>query len=466
MKLKYFLLLCLFFISSLCFGNQYNIKLKLKNTNTNISRIILAHYYDGKVFSVDTAFLNKKGEATFSKSKRLHSGLYLIYINTKQYFDIFIGDEQSFTIKTDIKNPFIKMDILGSDESTEFVKYQLFLSDMMRKKQEIIDKNFKNKEDELCVLDKSVRNFVNDISLRFPNSSLSSFVNFSIEPEIPNFKKGISGDMIKKDDSINKLRYFFVKNHYWDNANFNDSTLIYTPMLKHKLDVFFNNTIILHPDTVFYESVKLIERSRFNKEMFKYLTSYCLNFSLSSNIMGMDNTFYKIAQKYYLSGEAYWLSDTTKLKIEQEVLKIEYNRIGEKAKELTLQTFDGEWLNLYDIEKTFTVLVFWEPDCGHCKKEMPLLKKEIADKYYDVEIVAIYIQEDKSKWTKFIEENDLFGLTNCYDPNNNSNFRFYYNVSTTPLIYLLNRDKTIIAKKIDINALNKILENELGLDIK
>jgi len=50
---------------------------------------------------------------------------------------------------------------------------------------------------------------------------------------------------------------------------------------------------------------------------------------------------------------------------------------------------------------------------------------------------------------------------NVWDPNNSSNFRFFYNIYSTPTIYLLDKDKTIIAKRIGHESVRKIIEMEL-----
>jgi len=461
MKIRLFLIILLSSLYTLCLGNNYNLKLKLKNCTAN--KVFLAHYFNGKVFITDTTTINSLGEAIFSKDKKLHSGLYIIYLETKQYFDILIGEDQNFTIQTDINAPIKNMKIIGSDESAEFVKFQLFLAEQNINKKEIISKNKdKNIQERLlCDIDNKVRDKIRNISQQYPNTALTTFTTFSLEPIIPDYDKILKKNVKNRKDSINKLQYFYNKNHYWDNANLNDSTLLRTPMLKSKLDIFFNKIIIPHPDTIFNEATKLIERSKHNKEMFRYMTSYCFNFTLNSKIMGMDNAFYKIAEEYYLSGKAYWATDTTISSIQEKITKLKYSRIGEKAKDITLQNLDGEWINLYDINKQLTVLVFWEPDCGHCKKIIPLLKKEIADKYNDIEIIAIYIQNDKDKWISFIEEHELYSFTNCYDPKNRSNYKSYYNITSTPMIYLLDKDKTIIAKKIDVNSLSNLIKNRL-----
>lgn len=458
----FFLLLSLFSLAS---GDSYNIKIKLKNNNNN-KQAFLAHYYDGRVFAVDTAFFNNNGEVVFSKKQTLHAGLYLIYLPSKKYFDILIGKDQHFSIKTDLRDPIKSMEINGAIETKTFNQYQRFLFNKNKSKRAILKKFNKNQDSisiKLSAIDNEVREYIEGISLKYPMSSVASFTKFTLEPKIPNYNKLIDKNVKNRKDSIRTLSYYYNKNHFWDNTNLNDSTLLRTPIFKSKLEKFFKKTIIPQADTVYKESIKLIERSRENKTMFRYITSYCFNYTLKSNIMGMDEAFYKIAKRYYLTKEAYWVNDSTRTKIKEELIMMKYNLIGNKAKDLKMLDIDGSWTSLYDIDAPLTLMVFWEPDCGHCKKEIPLLKNEILSKFADkgLKIFAVYTQNNKEKWEEFIEEHELYDFINCYDPKNTSNFALFYNIKSTPMTYLLDKDKKIIAKKLDVKTLIQVISSKL-----
>lgn len=151
------------------------------------------------------------------------------------------------------------------------------------------------------------------------------------------------------------------------------------------------------PDSVYKESVNIIEKSRGCKAMFRYLVSYCFNYALSNKYMGMDAAFVYLAKKYYLTGEADWVDKKTLENIEREVILTQYNLIGLKAQELKLPTMDGDWVSLYETEAPFTLLLFWEADCGHCKKQVPQIKTGLLDKFkpYGFKVFAVHTQNDK-----------------------------------------------------------------------
>lgn len=124
--------------------------------------------------------------------------------------------------------------------------------------------------------------------------------------------------------------------------------------------------------------------------MFRYLVSYCFNYALSNKYMGMDAAFVYLAKKYYLTGEADWVDKKTLENIEREVILTQYNLIGLKAQELKLPTMDGDWVSLYETEAPFTLLLFWEADCGHCKKQVPQVKTGLLDKFQNL-MVSKYL---------------------------------------------------------------------------
>ena len=57
-----------------------------------------------------------------------------------------------------------------------------------------------------------------------------------------------------------------------------------------------------------------------------------------------------------------------------------------------------------------------------------------------MEVFAVCTTSDKAKWTKYIEDNKLTWI-NGWDPKRSSHFDFYYNVQSTPTIYILDKNK-------------------------
>lgn len=175
--------------------------------------------------------------------------------------------------------------------------------------------------------------------------------------------------------------------------------------------------------------------------------------------MGHDAVMVKLADDIYLSGKADWVSKEFVDDLRKQIELIRPNLIGKLGQDLIMNSYKGIFVSLHDIDKDFIVLYFWEPDCGHCKEATPKLKE-----YYDamkgegIEVFAVCTTSDKTKWAKYIEENKLTWI-NGWDPERGSHFDYYYNVQSTPMIYILDRNKKIIAKKLSADNVGPFIEN-------
>jgi thiol-disulfide isomerase/thioredoxin len=102
----------------------------------------------------------------------------------------------------------------------------------------------------------------------------------------------------------------------------------------------------------------------------------------------------------------------------------------------------------------------FSPDCEHCQKEAPEVQA-LYEKWKDkgVDFYGIAIKTTDLEWKDFIQKNK-FTFTNVFDPTNRAIYAKYY-VDITPEIYLLNSDRTIIAKNLHPNQLEAFFEKEL-----
>jgi len=178
--------------------------------------------------------------------------------------------------------------------------------------------------------------------------------------------------------------------------------------------------------------------------------------------MGMDEAFVKLGHHYYVSGIVDWLDKDQMKKITDEVYKRQYNLLNQQAIDLKLPTLERNWVSLHETKAPFILLLFWEPNCGHCKKQVPLAKKEIFERFgpYGLKVFAVNTHDNRDEWEKFVEKYDLFDFINCYAPDNRSNYRTYYNVFSTPTMYILDENKKFIAKNLSVEQMVDLLKKE------
>jgi thiol-disulfide isomerase/thioredoxin len=456
------------FLATLLFSTNtfasggYEIKVHINGLGD--STIYLGNHYGEKQYVRDTVKCDHNGWATFKGPDSLPGGIYLVVLPGKTYFEIIVN-EQKFTIETDTVDYVKNMKITGSLENKLFNDHQRFIMDKTRASQEIkarMDANKDNK-DSLAILKKAVSDMdkeVKDYRLKiindYPKTFMAKIIKTMQEPEPPDPPKDAKGNIT---DSTFQFKYY--KAHYLENVDFSDDRLLRTPLLQNKIKTYTQQLTVPYPDSIIVSVDTIIERSRANKEVFKYCVATLANFYETSNIMGYDKVFVHIAEKYYLTNDAYWADSTLKAKIHERVMKIKPNILGEPAHDLAMPDTSLKMHSLYGIKAKYTILAFWDPTCSHCKIEIPKLCQyydSVKTKGLSIEVFAIGIESDIDLWKKFIKDNKLDWI-NVSDLYNQTNFRSYYDIYSTPVIYLLDDQKHIIAKRLDTEKIRDFISN-------
>jgi peroxiredoxin len=194
--------------------------------------------------------------------------------------------------------------------------------------------------------------------------------------------------------------------------------------------------------------------------MFKFVTWFITHKYETSNIMGMDAVFVHMVKKYYTKEKAYWLDDAGLYKIQDRAKQLEPILVGKKCRNLVLQDTSGVYQSMYDIKAPYTILFFWDPDCGHCQKAVPKVK-EFYEKMHSqgIEIYGVCTETESEKWRKFIAEKQLPWI-NVGDPNFKDNFRWDFDLSTTPQFFILDKNKIIIGKRLDVDQFEDFINHD------
>jgi thiol-disulfide isomerase/thioredoxin len=432
--------------------------------------LILGHYFNQRMYVDDTTRIDTNGKAVFEGDEPLPGGIYVIYLPSQSYFDLLVDDDQHFSVSVDTANFVTSMVVKGSEETKKFNEYQRFIverqkeaKDLQTKLNEADKDSAKGKQlkEQLETLNVEVKEHWKQLISENPGTMLALFLKGIQEVELPDFEKP---EGVEKADSVLRLkRYNYYKAHYFDNMDLTDERLLRTPFFANKLENYFSSVLPQIPDTLLKESIKTIEKARPAPEMFRFLVQYLFNFANDSQIMGMDKMLVGLAEKYYLTGEAEWADKEFLEKLETRVKEIEPTLIGNQAHDLKMQDYQGQYHRLDEIAAPATILVFWEPDCGHCKKAIPKLNdvyhKELMNK--GVQVFAVYTQGNEPEWVKFIQEYELYDFINVWDPYRHTAFRENYDIKSTPTIYVLNKEKKIIGKRIGVEDLPQFIDHYL-----
>jgi thiol-disulfide isomerase/thioredoxin len=168
--------------------------------------------------------------------------------------------------------------------------------------------------------------------------------------------------------------------------------------------------------------------------------------------MGMDEVFVALGKKYYLTGEAYWVNETVLKRMTKRINTLDRLIIGKVAPNMIMQDTNMQLVSMQDTKAKYTLVIFWDPDCGHCKSEIKALKPwmdENGDKY-GIKIFSVCSDTSIVKWKTKINEYKIHDWINVDGPRSlTENYHDLYDIISTPTIYLLDENKKILAKRLN-----------------
>jgi peroxiredoxin len=279
------------------------------------------------------------------------------------------------------------------------------------------------------------------------------------EPEIPEAPILPNG----QKDSTFAFRYY--KAHFFDHFDFSDGRLLYTPVFHNKIKQYLDKLTIQSidpPDSLNAATDYILKKAEANPEIYKYLLNWMTYTYESSKVMGFEAVFVHLVENYHAKGKANWVDSTHMYKVIDKATNLKWSLIGAHAYPINMKDTLGNPVSLYDTKAKYIVLVIWDFDCGHCKKEIPELKKVYEEKLKakGVKVFAVESEQPAKGWNKFIKENNLdwinAGETDDYK---RAVVKKAYDVFSTPTLYLLDEQKIIKAKRLGIDQIDGYIDH-------
>ncbi|MEY4432388.1 MAG: hypothetical protein RLZZ44_518 [Bacteroidota bacterium] len=432
----------------------------------------LASHYGKYQTLLDSVKGTKDGKLLFKKDQKYVEGIYMLVTPDKKIELEFMMDaDQKFSIH--VTNPNEKtVAISNSNLNQDFNSFNSFFKSKMEGikalEKTLVDQ--KTKQDSAVVFQdlKKIQNEINLYKNNYiqanPNNTLSLL--FKMSQPIDNFlNKPAEEKLDAKTDSIT-----YLKKHFFDGINFKDNRLLRNPFLENRIATYFNSFVAVTPEAVTAEINQILNQTDLpNGDVFKYLSLYFVDLYAEPKIMGMDRVFINIYNTYFKNKEYPWLQLKQKEFFKFKVASIKDNLVGDKGRDLFMLNQDQKRIDLYDIKAKYTVIAFWDPTCGHCATEIPKMHQLYETEWKQKGVVVFAVNNNTNemvKWKEFIEKEKLSDWINVYPApvvtgnytKEDVDFQTLYNVRQTPVIYLLDQDKKILAKKVGAENYTKIIE--------
>lgn len=192
------------------------------------------------------------------------------------------------------------------------------------------------------------------------------------------------------------------------------------------------------------------------------VTRYVYDHFLHSRVLGDDAVALHVAENWILSGKVPVENDVERMNIR---LFVEFNKhslIGMKAPEVWLRTPSYESVSLPGAGDRYRILYFYDTSCATCQAETGLLQALLEERDDPVDLLAVYVGDDAEAWTRWREERfrwktDRLAIKHFWDPEKESDFQRLYGVLSTPRIFLLAPDGTILGRGLDPESLLRLM---------
>lgn len=221
--------------------------------------------------------------------------------------------------------------------------------------------------------------------------------------------------------------------HFWDGIETFDGPTDENPILASQLDFYFDRMVAPLPDSILLEIDRLVERASFNTDLRDFILWQLLQKYSHPEYMSQDQVFVYLYDQYFSQLKIKDLNETNLPLIHEK---------AERLRRLALfniaPSIDG-FLDLQSIESDYTILFFYDHDCDLCHQERNDLDS-ISAVHPEIVVLAIDMNTDD------VRVDTLYDL---------------YDIETTPLIYVLDSEKRIIAKKIRAKQIPLILPSSL-----
>ena len=440
-----------------------NIKVEIEGLGSGVCHLI--GVYTDQFFMADSVMATG-GKLTLKKNEPYQPGFYYLRLpDRRTTIQMLIDQDQTFTMKTKMNNLVNGMQVEGSLDN------QLLFQTLKFEASQQSDFNRVNgqlktlspgteaynqvKAEQKELTDKRLA-YLDKVFTENPKSLYTAFKEAG---QNPNIEPVLNADgSVNNDEYVKKYRQMF-----WDNVNFNDDRLLYTPVIANKLKRYMTELTAQNPDAIKASADHLVAQTLNHKTFFQYFANWIvLNYEpTKTTLMDSEAVFVHMIQNYFTYERAFWSDSTEIHSLQLRAYEMSNSLVGQKGPDVKAADPNGKMRSIYEMKADYVIVYMWNPDCEHCAEQTPQLVQFYHQwKPKGVDVFAIVVNTEKQEWVNGIKRYNMPWENNVHDPTNRAIYATYF-VDNTPEVYILDPDRKIIAKNLNVDQIQIILERDM-----
>lgn len=396
-----------------------------------------------QTYVADTAI--KNGVFTLNLPENAEAGTYrLVYAVPQEEFNFDVV----YNGKEDIVLVFDDVNGLSFIQSEENILMHTYLTTLAQIEREIIEFYTSQKTDTIIFKALSEKLKVHQNAFEIKSESLLAhhFIT-SNKPYIPDNYETVQEYVAHK-----KITYF-------EKLDFNNPVLQSSVFLTDKVANYVFTALPLSLNSKEETAQEIINNTK-TIAAFLIDVSPAFNFHIYYDLWNKAVAYdYDDVSDFIYTHSLKKLAEETN-NLESKTTIETYNRLrfGEIAPEIVWNdSINKKELSTLEPAENY-ILIFWSSTCGHCLNELPALHKKLKENT-TIKIIAIGLEDNSENWK--IESKNLPDFEHVISLGKwDSEYADLYDIHSTPVYFVLDKDKRIIAKSENYKKVVEFLENK------
>ena len=440
-------------------------RIEFKIAGAPAGQVLLIGFYADQNYVADTTTADASGHFIFQKNDGYNAGFYFVMMQGNVSFQMLLNaTEQNFSMSANVSDLINTMKVNGSLDNELLYKNLAFQARQEPIFNQVSQQlkaaapgsadyqRIKAEQDKLVAERKAhIQSFQDE----YPTALFTKFKIAGQNPE-PQVIKKPNGTL----DTLAQLALY--RSQLWDNVDFSDNRLLHTPVIVNKLKRYIGELTVQHPDSINKSAGLLVDKVLNHKEYLKFFANWITLYydPEKTTLMDPEAVFVYMVKNYFKPELAYWSDSAEVYALQLRAYEMEASLVGRKGPDVSAPSPDGSLKSIYEMKAPYILVYMYDPNCENCAVETPKLVKFYQEwRSKGVDVYGIALNTDIPEWKAYIAKNRIT-WTNVFDPTNKSIYAKYY-VNHTPELYVLNPDRTVIAKNLKVEQVPTVIEKDM-----